>query len=117
MVAVFVLSIVVWNVTRDRFPREIRIATAARGGLYYKVADALAPHIRQKTDRTVTLLETEGTADNRDRLLDGSADLAILQAGAVPMDRVMALAPLYHDVVVIVARKGRGVDCFRDLAG
>ena len=116
MAVVFVLSLVGWIFTRDRLPREIRIATAARGGLYYKVADAVAPHLREETARSVTLLETEGTADNRDRLLNGSADLAVLQAGAVPMDDLVALAPLYHDVVVVAVRKDRGIECFRDLA-
>ena len=71
MVAVFVLSIVVWNVTLDRLPPEIRIATAAPGGLYYQVAEALAPHIQKKTDRGVALQQTEGTGDNRAHLLDG----------------------------------------------
>ena len=117
MGVIFVLSLVVWNVTRETLPREVRIATAAHGGLYHKFAEALAPHIEQRTGRTVTLLETEGTADNVHRLLDRKADLAILQSGAMFLNGVVALAPLYHDVVFIVARKDRGIGTFRDLAG
>jgi TRAP transporter TAXI family solute receptor len=116
MVAVFIVSVIAWEVTRDKLPREIRIATAPQGGLYYKFAQTLGPHIRDQISRPVVIQETEGSSDNRERLLDGRAELAILQCGAVPMDGLAALAPLYRDVLFVVVRKGRGINEFRDLA-
>jgi len=117
MGAVVVTSVVLWYLKRNPLPDEIRIATAARGGLYYRFADALSPYLQRQGSRPVVLLETEGSCDNRIRLLNDDADLAILQSGSVEMDDLVALAPLYYDVVFVVARKGRGVDQVRDLAG
>ena len=117
MGSVFVLSLVVWAMTRDRLPSEIRIATAAPGGLYCKIGTMLAPHIVRRTSRRVTIIETEGTGDNCTRLREGSADLAILQAGATCMTDLVALAPLYHDVVLVIVRRNAGIETFRELAG
>lgn len=116
MIAVIILSIVTWYFTSDKLPRRIRIATAPSGGLYHKFAETLAPRIESETQRSVTLVETEGTGDNYDRLLEGQVDLAILQSGATPLEGLAALAPLYRDVVFLVARVGSGIGEFRDLA-
>lgn len=117
MVVTLVASIGIWSVTRDRLPGRIRIATAVKGGLYHKFATLLAPHLTKCTQRSVILLETEGTADNCRRLREGNADLAILQSGSAAMDGLIAIAPLYHDVVFVVVRRDRGIDSLRDLAG
>lgn len=117
MVAVLVVSVAAWLVTRERLPGEIRIATADPGGLYHKFAEALQPHLAEATDRPVVLVPTEGSGDNRRRLIEGETQLAILQSGAVPMDGIVSLAPLYNDVVLVVARSGRGIESIADLAG
>ena len=117
LVALIVVCVVAWFVTREVLPREIRIATATKGGFYYKFASALKPHLERRTGRSVALLETKGSVQNRELLLAGKAHLAIMQAGAFPMDGLSALAPLYPDVVHVIARQGRGIASIRDLAG
>jgi len=41
MVGVLVVSVVAWYATRDTLPRQIRIATGAKGGQYYKLGEHL----------------------------------------------------------------------------
>ncbi len=116
---VFVMmgSLSVWYLTRDTTPANIRIATAAPGGLYYRVASVLAPHLEQETGGRVTVLETLGSVENRQLLETGDAHLAILQNGTVDLPGLVALTPLYRDVIQVVVRSGRRIATVRDLAG
>lgn len=117
LLALVLALVVVWYSSRGSLPREIRIATSPEGGLYHDVARLLKPALEERTGRPVKLLTTHGSVDNRDKLLSGEADLAILQDGAVGMQGLSVISPLYHDVVHILVRKGSGIHSFDDLAG
>lgn len=117
MVAVLVGSVVTWLVTRERLPRQIRIAAGVRGGLYVAVAEHLAARMTEATGRPVTVVDTAGSEANGAALRDGRAELAIIQSGAVDLPRVATLAPLYDDVVFLVARRERGIGEMADLRG
>ncbi len=115
------LSVVVWYITRDALPRRIAIATAMPGGLYREFATHLKKQIAQQTGRDVELEESRGSVDNRRRLLSEDpakrTDLAIVQAGAVSLDGLAVIAPLYREVVHVIVRKDRGIASLRDLDG
>lgn len=117
MVVILVLSLGTWFLTRDTLPRRITIAAAVRGGLYVELAEILAAYLEARTGRPVAVFETRGSEDNRDRLLAGSVDLGVLQAGAVAMPGLAVLTPLYDDVVHVVVRRGRGIEELHDLRG
>ncbi|MCH7701581.1 MAG: hypothetical protein IID37_07820 [Planctomycetes bacterium] len=117
MAAIIVGSVVFWGVTHERLPENIRIATAASGGLYHEFREALGAELIRRRGLEVAVLETEGSPENRRRLLDGTAELGVLQAGSVSMDGLVALAPLYRDVMLVVVRDGRGIEDVRALAG
>src|SRR5687768_13752859 len=102
---------------RDPLPAEIRIAAGAKGGLYHKVAEEMAVRMQDKAGRSVRVLETKGTVENKELLLNGEADLAVFQAGAAPMDGLAGLAPLYPDMVFVLARKGSGITSVHQLSG
>ena len=83
MLGVFVLSLSIWYFTRETLPDKIRIATAPRGSMYFAFAGGLAETIEKLTGRPVLLIESEGSIKNREYLLTGRADFALLQAGSV----------------------------------
>ena len=110
-------ALIGWHFMYNRVPGEIKIATGAGGGLYHQFAEELKYELEAKTRSTVSVVETQGTDDNRQRLINGAANLAILQAGPGSVEGVVALAPLYHDVVFVVVRRDLGIRTPRDLAG
>ncbi|MEE8525369.1 MAG: TAXI family TRAP transporter solute-binding subunit, partial [Thermoanaerobaculia bacterium] len=117
MPVLLVGSVVAWYVTREKLPAKIRIATAMEGGLYYQVGVGLRPFLEQHAKREVEILVTQGSVEDRELLLRGEADLAILQGGAVELDGLVAVAPLYRDLVHVVVRRDRGLESIRDLQG
>jgi len=109
LVGVVLAVVIGLLVARLALPHEIRIATAIKGGLYYDLAEKLAPSLAERSGHSVQVLETRGTVDNVALLRSGEAHLAILQAGAAETDGLVAIAPLYPDVVHIIVRKDCGV--------
>jgi uncharacterized protein len=115
MALVLVASLAAWYVSREPLPSRIRIATAERGGLYYRFGSLLAPKLEARLGRVVEVLETRGSAENRRLLSDGEAELALLQGELAAEPEVAALAPLYQDVVHVVVRAGGGPKRLEDL--
>ncbi|MEM7350822.1 MAG: TAXI family TRAP transporter solute-binding subunit [Acidobacteriota bacterium] len=117
MSIVVIGSLTAWFLTRETLPEVIRIATAEEGGFYYQVGLAIEPLLEQRTGVDVELLVSRGSVENRELLLSGAADLAILQGGAVDAGGLVALAPVYREPVHVIARQGSGVTELGDLAG
>ena len=117
MLGVVVVSIMAWFATRESMPPEIKLATAQSGGLYAEFANKLKPYLEERTGSTVTLQNTQGSVRNLDLLRSGEVQLAIVQAGDTDLEGVVALAPLYPDVVHVVVRKDSGIQIIRDLVG
>lgn len=110
-------SLPTWYLTRDVLPHPIRIATAESGGLYYRFGRLLTDEIKKRCGCPVVVLQTRGSVENRELVLGDEAELAVIQAGSGEMEGLEVLAPLYRDVVHIVARRGAGIESIHDLAG
>lgn len=117
MAVVLVASLLTWFATRDRLPSEIRIASAVRGGLYVRVVEALADELSTRVDRPVRVVETAGSESNRELLLAGRADLAVVQSGAVSLEGLVVITPLYDDWLHVIVRRDRDIASLLDLAG
>lgn len=117
ILTVVVALVAAWYYSSGSLPREIRIATSPDGGLYHEIARLLKPAIEERTGRPVKLITTLGSVENREMLSSGEADLAILQDGAVGMQGLSVIAPLYYDVVHIVVRKESQITDIDALAG
>ncbi len=117
MAVVVVISLVLWFLTRETFPDVLRIATGAEGGLFYQVGLILESHLEARTGSDVQVLASRGSVENRELLLRSEADLAILQGGAIELDGLAVLAPIYREVAHVVVRRDGGVTALGDLAG
>ncbi len=107
---IFIIGAAGFVLTRDPLPREVLIATGPVGGMYWHAGHQLAVRLERRSGRPVRVLTTEGTRENIALLQSGRAHLAILQSGQTmpvqPSQReVMALAPLFADVVHLVVRR------------
>ena len=114
---IFGLSLATWVYTRDPLPHVIRIVSASDGGLYHKIAVALARRIEARTGKKVVVLTTKGSVENARLLSAGEADLAIIQAGSTSAEGMMAISRLYPDVLHVVVRRNSGIHQVLDLKG
>ncbi len=117
VIIILFIAVVYFGSIYTESTSEIRIATAGRGGFYFKFGTILKKHIEKNTDYTVRILETKGSVDNRSYLLSGKADFAIMQAGSMSMNNLEAVAPLWSDFVQIVVDKKSGINSIKDFPG
>jgi uncharacterized protein len=116
VIALIVVLVAVWLVTRDRAPNPIRIATGAATGLNRELILTLSDQLG-KRGYHAQVLTTGGSLENHRLLLAGQAEMAIVKAGAVDLQGLEVVAPLHQDAVILVARKGRGIRRIEDLTG
>lgn len=116
MLVLLVSSVVVWFVRWDRLPRTIRIATGEGGGLYHSLGESLQVSLRERTGRDVAVQSTRGSEENFRLLQSGDVDLAIVQAGAVPIQDVTVITPLFPEYLFVIVRKGSTIRSVLDLA-
>jgi hypothetical protein len=106
-----------WFAYREPLPDPIRFATAREEGFFRRVGEALKEPLENHIDRTVELLETEGSVDNAERLLSGDAELAILSEGTSPTKGLGWVVPLYFEPTYVILRGNSGINSMRDLRG
>lgn len=119
MSLVLVTSLGIWIFGQQKLP-TIRIATGDEEGLYYKVGTTIEGSLEKRTGRKVNFFETKGSAENYGYLVDDAsekADLAILQGGAVKIQNVSVVTPLFREYVFVIARKGLEITSVWDLHG
>ena len=117
MVVLFFASIATWYLTRDALPSEVRVATGAGGGLYHKFGSVLQSSVERRTRMDVQLVETEGSLRNRQLLLAGKVEAAVVQGDFLPDGGLAVIAPLYEEMVHLIVRQGSGIRAVRHLEG
>ena len=113
----FVVAFTLFRFLPKPLPRRIRIATAVPGGVYHDFGDAYGRQLGEFTKRSVGVLPTSGSVQNRRLLLSREAEAALLQENAITDEQIAVVAPLYYEVVHVVVRKDRGIASLDDLAG
>jgi len=98
-------------------PRRIRLASAVPGGVYQEFCETYGELLQDSVRRPTEVLRTEGSVANSRLLIAREAEAALLQENAITSDEIAVVAPLYFEVVYLVARKGRGIRRLADLAG
>jgi eukaryotic-like serine/threonine-protein kinase len=115
-----VLAVLTFRVSRmpsGRLPPTIQIAAGREGGMYSEFSRQLAEELEPLLERPVEAVPTTGSADNRQLLRDGTVHLALMQAGLLHGDEVRVVAPVFHEVVHVIARSDRSCRRIFDLQG
>ncbi|MCA9072504.1 MAG: protein kinase, partial [Planctomycetaceae bacterium] len=110
LLACFGLLVCVNAIRAAMLPDEFVIATGAHGGMYHHIAPQLGKSLEQTTGRSVRLLETKGSFENRDLVVSGNAHLGFLQASAMDVEKVAVVAPLYREFCFVIVRKDFPID-------
>jgi len=114
----------------ERLRASLTIAGGPEGGEYHRVAETIAA-ADMALGMAAVALTTEGSVENIRLLLDGIADLALVQsdiaaaavagelplAGGWPIGGMHALASLFPEPVHVIARPDAGIARFGDLRG
>lgn len=114
--ALLVASVGAYVASRDPLPATIRIAAGRPNGLFHEAAQHIARRLARRLGRPVRVVDTEGSIENATLVREGRADLALVQATRETLAHVSSIAPLYSDVYVVLARKGRGITRVADFA-
>ncbi len=99
------------------FPSRVRIASGSLQGEYHAFAQALGERLKGNVSVPIEVLVTDGAVDNRKRLVNEDAELALLQASAVSSNDLLVVAPLYPEAVYFVVRTESDLDQLGHLAG
>ena len=111
-------------------PRQIRIATGSKSGVYHPLGRALAEIYNKRVPNVAaSAIDTTGSLFNVRAVAEGHAELAFTQADVAysafqgtlgdvnKYGKLRAMAVLYVNAVQIVALRGSDVYRIRDLAG
>ncbi|MBF0469851.1 MAG: TAXI family TRAP transporter solute-binding subunit [Gammaproteobacteria bacterium] len=99
--------------------KQLRLSAAGKGGYYYEFGSIIVDQLDIDSGYDAILMESKGSVHNSQQLIANKADLAIVQTSAVAssLSKLSVVAPLWHDYVHIVVRKGRGIKSIKDLVG
>lgn len=117
MLLILLASVAIWLLRPDRLPWTVRLATGEQGGLYSLVGSELGESLEDRVNRRVSIEPTAGSQENFQRLVDGHVQLAIVQGGSVPIEDVAVVTPLFPEILMVIVRKGSGIEKVSDLAG
>ena len=109
--------LVVWNDYRDTMPSQIMIAGGLDDGVYNEVSSKLGQRFEGSYPVSVTIESSNGSLDNRDRLLRGDVHIAPMQASAISGDDLCVVAPLFYEAVHLLAKFESSIRVPADLRG
>ncbi len=100
-------------------PKSITITAGDPHGAYYAFAQKYQQELA-KEDIELKILESSGSRENIERLLNGTADIAMVQGGTAFADeksKLLSLGSLYYEPVSIFYRKDLQLKRLPDFAG
>ncbi len=106
---------ILWYITRETLPPEIRIAAGKQGGLYHTLATDFAKRLEERTRRPVRVVESPGSEANLALLRDGGADLAMIQTVSLTPNGIAGIAPLFPEPLHFIVRTGTNIHSPADL--
>ena len=109
--------LVLWQRHLQNMPAKVKIAGGLDGGVYNDVSNALAERLVSAHEVTTDVIHSNGSIDNRNRLLAGEVDLAPMQATAIGGDDLCVVAPLFYEAVHVLARDDSQITTIEDLRG
>lgn len=101
--------------------RKIVMATAEKGGHYYRLGCLLKREMEEGQNQEVEVLVTQGSLRNLEHLRNGKADFALIQGAiredqAVNFNGLAAVATIGWQYIHILAPKDSPIKEFKDLA-
>ncbi|MGB7327736.1 MAG: serine/threonine-protein kinase [Rubripirellula sp.] len=106
-----------WYQHKDSIPQNIRIAGGLDGGIYSDLSLVLGTRVDRQHGTLTEVVTSNGSLDNRRRLMNYQIDLAPMQASVINGDDLCVVAPLFYEVLYVLARQDSDVVSMADLTG
>ncbi len=107
-----------WSRYRQAMPKGVEIGGGMQDGVYNEVASKLASRLEDAHPTVVAqIVPSNGSVDNRQRLLSGEVDLAPMEASVITSDELSVVAPLFYEAVHVLARDDSSIKSVADLRG
>lgn len=106
-----------WKHYAQEMPTGVEIGGGVDGGSYNDFSRAFAKRLGQAHPVITQIFPSNGSLDNRDRLLNGEIDLAPMEASVVSSDELCVVAPLFYEAVHIIADVSSGIESANDIRG
>lgn len=110
-------GVLAWQRHRQSMPHSVRIAGGVDGGIYQQVSMELGRRVQADHDVEFQVVKSTGSLDNRDYLLDNQVDIAPMQFTAITGKRLFLVAPLFHELLYVLARGDSPITSMEDLRG
>jgi len=116
--ALALLTLLVVAIVKSSRKIELRLSSGQPGGMYIPIAESIGNLIEQEaSDIRIKLLESDGSAQNSERLSAGDCQLAILQNDTPGDDSIRSLVPLQTGALHFLARKEARIQSLGQLEG
>lgn len=102
---------------KETMPEVVRLAGGVDGGVYDEVSTEIANRLRVAFGVRTTVERSSGSLDNRNQLMRSAIDVAPMQATAISGDRLCVIAPLFYEVLYVVAKTDTKIQSMDDLRG
>jgi TRAP transporter TAXI family solute receptor len=110
-------AILAWQRHKQSMPTSVRVAGGVKDGIYQQVSMELGRRVQAAQDVEFEVVPSGGSAENRDRLVAGQVDIAPMQYTAIPGSPLFLVAPLFHELLYVLARGDTTIATMEDLQG
>ena len=101
--SIFVIGIIIYF-TSSRPKLEWTIMAGDRNGKYHEVAKALSEILLEQEEFKVKIRSSSGSVENLNELINGNADLALLQNDISSNETVNSIMTLYEEALHIIVK-------------
>lgn len=112
--SIFVIGIIIYFAS-NRPKSEWIIMAGDRNGKYHEVSKALSEILREQEGLKIKIRTSSGSVENLDELLNGDADLALLQNDISSTETVHSIITLYEEALHIIVKSD--INSTRQLKG
>ncbi len=102
---------------KESMPKIVRLAGGVDGGVYDEVSTEIANRLKVAFGVRTRIEPSSGSLDNRIHLMRDAIDVAPMQATAISGERLCVIAPLFYEVLYVVARADTNIRTMQDLRG
>ena len=102
----------------ERIPKQLVNGAGAEGGSYFRIQQGIKQAIADRNPKIqVTVVETQGSRENLQRIKQGTLDFAFYQNSGSTTDDVALVANVYSESLLLIVSKASRIQGMLDLKG